>query len=203
MIFKCQQCGQEYSVDYTKMKGRLISFDCSSCGAKIDAQKSVIEPELEPLSPLQEVPAPPPPPPQRDLAAPGPEPKKIEKKADSKGVRLGLRGKMFILVFFIPLVILAAAAYYVFDEMNNATDDIIAAGSQPALYLAKREINSAAGEIANEAQLYISQHPELVPGQVQNDPGLRKIILQPVLLERTPCPLHRSLVNFLVREFKA
>jgi HAMP domain-containing protein len=161
------------------MKGRLISFDCTSCGNKIDVKKAVVEPGPEPVVPLEEAPAPQPV--ALEEIEPAAEPKTKEKRAVSKGLRIGLRAKMFILVFFIPLIALFVAGFLALDEMNKSTGKIISAGSKPALYVAKREINMAAGEIAKQAEIYLSQHAELTPDNVSGDPGLRRIILRPVL----------------------
>ncbi|MFC1883265.1 HAMP domain-containing protein [Thermodesulfobacteriota bacterium] len=181
MIFKCEQCEQQYSVDYSKMKGELISFNCTACGNKIDATKPHIEAVEESGPPIQDVYAPPPLFEEKSALTAEPVSKEKKERSGSPRLRLGLLGKMLFLIVLIPLVTLSLASYYVWHKMGETTNVVVEEGSRPALLLAKREINAAASEVARQVGFYLSQHPELTREQIRNDPALRKIVLPPVL----------------------
>jgi len=164
MIATCEKCKKKYEVDPEKFEGEVSRFRCTSCGNVI----TVSRPKVKTLSPS--------PVKTKGEKAPG-------AGLESFGLKrrkIGLRGKIFLILFIIPIFIfmLVLAVPFTVGYFNKAVGLIVNENAQYAVERAKNEINQMASSIAGQVEQYLSCHPELKKEDLQNDPGLRKIIFQ-------------------------
>jgi predicted Zn finger-like uncharacterized protein len=164
MIATCEKCRKKYEVDPEKFEGEVSRFKCTSCGNVITVSK----PKAKTLSPS--------PVKAKGEKAPGPS---LETFGLKKR-RLGLRGKIFLIFFIIPILMLVVAVPFTVGYINKAIDLIVNEDVRAAVERAKNEINQMASSIANQVEMYLLSHPELKREDLTNDPNLRKIILQRV-----------------------
>lgn len=164
MIVTCEKCRKRYEVDLDKFEGEVSRFKCTSCGNIVSVSKSKAKPVA--AAPLKAKP--------QKAAAP-----RLE-SFGLKGRRLGLRSKIFLIFFIIPIMMLVAAVPFTVGYINKAIDQIVSEDVRAAVVRAKNEINQMASSIANQIEMYLLSHPELKKEDLTNDPGIRKIIFQRV-----------------------
>ncbi len=164
MIATCEKCRKRYEVDPEKFEGEVSRFKCTSCGHIITVSK----PKAKALAT----------PPLKTMAEKAPRPG-LE-SFGLKGRRLGLRGKIFLIFFIIPILMLVAAVPFTVGYINKAIDQIVSEDVRAAVVRAKNEINQMASAIANQVEMYLLSHPELKKEDLANDPGIKKIIFQRV-----------------------
>jgi len=163
MIVVCEKCRKKYEIDPEKFEGEVSRFRCTSCGNVMTVSKS--------------------------KANSSPQKAKDEKASGAglesfglKKRKLGLRGKIFLIIFVIPLAMLVLAGPITLGYINNAIGLIVSEDVQSATERAKNEINQMANSIASQVEVYLLGHPELKREDLADDPGLRKIIFQRVSL---------------------
>jgi HAMP domain-containing protein len=76
---------------------------------------------------------------------------------------------------------LVLAVPFTIGYFNKAVGLIVTENVQYAVERSKNEINQIASSIARQTEQYLLCHPELQRQDLQNDPGLKKIIFQQVL----------------------
>jgi predicted Zn finger-like uncharacterized protein len=164
MIATCEKCRKKYEIDPEKFEGEVSRFRCTSCGNVITVSKSKAN-TLSP-SPVK----------TKGEKVPGPGLETFGLKRR----KIGLRGKIFLILFIIPILIfmLVLAVPFTVGYFNKAVGLIVNENVQYAVERSKNEINQMASSIAGQAEQYLSCHPELKRDDLQNDPGLRKIIFQ-------------------------
>ena len=166
MIVACEKCRKKYEIDPEKFEGEVSRFRCTSCGNVITVSKS-----------MAKTPNPSPPKPKGEKApSAGLESFGLKKR------KLGLRGKIFLIIFIIPLAMLILAGPIALGYINNAMDLIVSEDVQSATERAKNEISQVAASIANQVEVYLLGHPELRKEDLADDAGLRKIVFQRVSL---------------------
>ncbi len=181
MIVICEECGKRYQIDAGKIKGKQARFSCKGCGQTVTVNK----PEE----------APPPPPPTPDLGAtvsPASEPapaaeepkgkKKREKKEKGGGRprRLGLRSKMILLFFLVPILCIAAAGWLYIQQLNDLSALITSESTDIVNDMAEQNIGETARSVADECALYLKAHPGLSETRFNEDPEFKEIAVQPV-----------------------
>ncbi len=188
MIVICEECGKKYRIDADRIKGKQARFNCKSCGHTV----TVTKPAEEPLPPVETETMPPPPPP-----SPGPEPdprepleeaegekeKKKKEKKEKKAAapkRLGLRTKMFLLFFLVPLLCIAAAGWLYIQQLSNLTFQITDESTSVVNQMAEDLIDLKARTVARQVGIYLDAHPELSKEQFEEDPEFKKIAVQKV-----------------------
>ncbi|MGO8988021.1 MAG: zinc-ribbon domain-containing protein [bacterium] len=166
MIVSCEKCRKKYEIDPEKFEGEASRFRCTSCGNVITVSKSMAK-------------------------NPNPSPAKAkDEKASGAGLesfglkkrKLGLRGKIFLIIIVIPVLMLVLAGPIALGYINKAIGLIVSEDVQSATDRAKNEMNQMANSIANQVEVYLLGHPELKREDLADDPGLRKIIFQRVSL---------------------
>lgn len=161
---RCEKCGKRYEIDPNQIEGKEGGFRCTSCNNLI----MVIKPEGNPgeLTPV-------------------PEPKKKKKAPEEVGRKskgLGIRGKMFLVLFLIPIVMLVFAIPFTYRYIAKAVDSIIQETVQAEVEGAKNQANQFASAIARQVESYLAAHPELKVEDFAKDPGLREIVTQRQLM---------------------
>jgi len=167
MIATCEKCKKKYEVDPEKFEGEASRFRCTSCGNVITVSK----PKTKTLSPS----------PVKTIKTKG-------EKAPGPGLetfglkrrKIGLRGKIFLILFVIPILIftLVLAVPFTVGYFQKAVGLIVNENAQYAFEKSKNQINQMASSIASQVETYLLSHPELKREDLTNDPGLRKIIFQ-------------------------
>jgi predicted Zn finger-like uncharacterized protein len=160
----CEKCGKRYQIDPEQIEGKEGGFRCTSCNNLI----TVIKPTGNPGD-----------------TTPEPEPKKKKKAPEEVGRKskgLGIRGKMFLVLFLIPIVMLVIAVPFSIRYISQAVDGIIQETVQAEAEGAKNQANQFASAIATQVESYLAAHPQLKVGDFAKDPGLREIITQRQLM---------------------
>jgi len=166
MIVSCEECGKKYQIDPAQIEGTEASFRCKACNHLITAVKPQDNPGAAPSPPLPEE----------------EKKKKVREEAVRKSRGLGIRGRMFLVLFLIPIVMLVVAVPFAVRDINKTTNLIIQESLQTELGGAKDEINQVANIIAKQVEFYLLSHPELERENVQTDPTLREIVTQQLLM---------------------
>ncbi len=188
MIVICEECGKKYQIDAGKIKGRQARFNCKGCGHVVTVTKPE-EPSPPAVDPGATRPAAPEPAP---VAAPEPapaaaaeEPKgKGEKKKKEKGpalpARLGLRTKMILLFFVVPILCIAAAGWLYIQQLNDLSNLITGRSAKIVNRMAEDLIEMKARTVARQVGIYLDAHPELPHTSFNDAPGFKEIAVQKV-----------------------
>ncbi len=178
MIVICEECGKKYQIDAGRIKGKQARFKCKGCGHLVTVTKPAEEP----------APAPPRPEPGAGASAgeTGEEEKKKKKKKEKKEKkaagpkRLGLRTKMFLLFFLVPILCIAAAGWLYIQQFNNLSSLITDQSSDVVNQMGEDLIARKAKTVANQVEIYLDANPGLQKEDFNTDPEFRKIVVQPV-----------------------
>ena len=190
MIVICEECGKKYQIDASKIRGKQARFTCKSCGNPVTVNKpeetppTVQQPEAAPSGAaeagFQEQVAP-----AAAAREPEPPPAEDKKKAKKEKVgtapkRLGLRSKMMILFFLVPILCVAAAGWLYVQQLQNLSALITGQSSEVVNEMAEQEIWEMAHSVAAECSIYLDVHPGLAKGQYNEHPEFRDIAVQKV-----------------------
>ncbi|MDY7034998.1 MAG: HAMP domain-containing protein [Thermodesulfobacteriota bacterium] len=184
MIVICEECGKRYRIDPEKIKGEVARFKCRSCNHVITVSKPEdIKPESPPPLPAED-----PADDIREEEPPALEPAKVEKpdKAEpsampgkrSKG--LGLRGKMILLFFLIPIILMAAAGIYYMKKIEDLSSLITVESSHIVRQMAENAIAEHVRGVAIQLRLLLLAHPELKREDFDKHPEFREVARQKV-----------------------
>jgi HAMP domain-containing protein len=186
MIVICEECGKRYQIDAGKIKGRQARFNCKGCGHVVMVTKRAEEPsppavDLEATRPAAPEPAP---------AAAAEEPagrgteKKEEEEKKKKGAalptRLGLRSKMILLFFLVPILCIAAAGWLYIQQLNELSTLITDESTEIVNQMAEQNIAATARSVAAECSVYLKTHPGLPETMFNEDPEFSGIAVQKV-----------------------
>jgi HAMP domain-containing protein len=105
------------------------------------------------------------------LKAPAAAPRKI---------RFGLRGKMFVLFFFIPIALIIVASLLYLNYMKNLSALITNESSQLVTKMAEEAIAEKSRSVAAEVKLYLEDHPKLKREDFMKDSVFKSIGIQKV-----------------------
>lgn len=184
MIVICEECGKRYRIDPEKIKGEVARFKCQSCNHVITVSK----PEDKTTEPPPPLPAEEPAVDIREAGPPAPEPGKEEKPdrakpspmPDTRLKGLGLRGKMILLFFFIPIILIAAGGLFYMKQMNDLSSLITEESSQIVRQMAEKAITEHVMGVAIQIRLFLLAHPELKREDFDNHPGFKAVAGQKV-----------------------
>ena len=187
MIVICEECGKKYRLDPSRIKGNEAKAKCSACGYLMKISK-----------PVAKAPEPPAAPPTRPEArreeealskkAPSAEKMKAEKKPKAKATKiskpktgaLGLRGKIFILFFFVPIILVVVAGGLYLWQLDKLSTLITEESTRVVTDLGEQIIAEKARSVAAQVQLYLSGHPNLGKEAFDSDPEFKKVAVQKV-----------------------
>jgi len=191
MIVICEECGKKYQIDAGKIRGKQARFTCKSCGNPVTVFKpeeppAAVEPAAAPPSAPeagfqnQATPAPeagPEPPPAEDEKKGKKEKKRKEFSAPK---RLGLRAKMMVLFFVVPILCVAAAGWLYIQQLQNLSTFITAQSSDTVNKMAEEVISLKANTVARQCKIYFDANPNLTREQFDTHPEFRDIGVQKV-----------------------
>ncbi len=186
MIVICEECGKKYRIDPGKIKGESAKFRCKSCNHVITVSKpAAVAPEPPPPvtpPPPEAARARPPVPEAARDRAPVTEPEARKKPAKVKKVRrgVGLRTKMAVLFFLIPIVLMVASGLLYLRQLNNLSALITGESSTIVKQLAEKAIRENARSVASQTMLYILTNPELRKQDYDRNVDLKRVAVQKV-----------------------
>ena len=182
MIVECEECGKKYNIDPSKIKNDKTRFQCKACNfiSKIDLSNeapaiSFSKPSF--TEPDEQV---------DTIKASADNQKKRKSVAGTKKLKsfnlkaFGLRGKMLLLFFFIPIVLIIATNMLFLRQMNSLSLFLTSESSSIVKDLIEQKVGDAARKVAAEATLYIESHPEMKKEDFNNDAKFKKIAIQKV-----------------------
>jgi len=191
MIVICEECGKKYQIDPAKIRGKQARFTCKSCGNPVTVNKAeeapaAVEPVAAPSSAPEAgfqrqaagAPATAPEPPTAEDRKEGKKEKKARQVSTPK--RLGLRAKMMILFFLIPILCVAAAGWLYIQQLQDLSTLITAQSSDMVNEMAEEQVSEIAQAVAAECSTYIKAHPMLAKGQYNETPEFRDVAVQKV-----------------------
>jgi predicted Zn finger-like uncharacterized protein len=150
MIATCNECGKKYKIDASKLRGKGSTFACSACGSRIYINN--------------------------------PEETKIKAAAPKASKRriFGVKGKILVLFFVVPILLIIIAGYLFVGQLNSMSAIISNESSQMVTQMAESIILDKAIAVAREAKLYLKTHPGLKKQNFNKTPEFVDIAMQKV-----------------------
>jgi HAMP domain-containing protein len=175
MIVTCEKCGEKYQIDATQIKGKTVTFQCEACNNPITVEAPEGPPPESP--PPGEKPAKK----RKEKSPPTPETEEeMPKVTGTERKRLGLRGKMFVLFFLIPIALILASSILYLWQLNTLSSRLAKGSSEMVTHMSEDVIIKRAQTVASQVQLYLTTHPELKKNLFMYDSGFRSVALQKV-----------------------
>lgn len=184
MIILCEECGKKYRIDPSKVGEEGLKFKCKACNHIItvskpesnDAgQEAFIEPEVGGGAEKTET--------QSADSEEKPE-KRIKPSTEvitaGKKGRLGLRSKMILLFFVLPIIIVTAAGILYLWQMNSLSLLLTEQSSGTVKKMAEDLVKEKARSASKQINLYLSTHPELTKEDFNYEMSFRLIAVQKV-----------------------
>jgi predicted Zn finger-like uncharacterized protein len=181
MIVICEECGKKYQIDPSRIKGSGAKVKCPACGNIMHISKPATKPVDK---------GPPGWPPEQPLAAirpePAPEPEKKEERPkevafiEKKKKGIGLRAKIFLLFFVLPIVFIISAGLLYLQQLNALSSLITGESTKMVTHLGEQIIAEKARSVASQVRLFLASHPNLEKKDFNNDEVFRKIAVQKV-----------------------
>ena len=182
MIVICEDCGKKFSIDPLKIKGNKARFKCDVCDFII----TVIKPVETPATSL--------PKPQFTEPDGKVDVKKTsayKQKNKSKYTRtkktksfslkgFGLRSKMILLFFLIPMILIITANILYLWQMNNLSSLLTSESSKIVKTLVEEKVADAARKVASECSLYLGSNPGIKKEDFNYDAQFKRIAVQKV-----------------------
>jgi HAMP domain-containing protein len=180
MIVICEECGKKYQIDPSRVKAAGAKAKCRGCGSIMTISK----PSEKPAEPRPAVkPAAPPPAPRRSAAV---EPKRVEAapkeavSAPKKKKGMGLKTKIFLLFFVLPILLIIGAGVLYLEQLNELSALITGESTKTVTQLGEQIIAEKARSVAEQVRLYLLSHPDLRKEVYDNDKEFRQIAVQKV-----------------------
>jgi predicted Zn finger-like uncharacterized protein len=175
MIVTCEKCGEKYQIDAEQIKGKTARFPCESCNNMITVAAPEGPPKKSP--PLAEKPV-------KERRGTKPltpaKEEKVPKVPSSEKGRLGLRTKMFVLFFLIPIILILAASLLYIWQLNTLSSRLARGSSEMVTHMSEDVIIQRARAVASQTKLYLTTHPELKKNLFMYDSGFRSVALQKI-----------------------
>ncbi|MBW2094253.1 MAG: zinc-ribbon domain-containing protein [Deltaproteobacteria bacterium] len=178
MIIFCEECGKRYRIDPAKIRGAHARVRCKACGHVFDISKSD---GMDGTGAEAEWPG------SRNDEAVGAESIGTETvKAElaslkaQRARRLGLRAKMIILFFLVPVILVVAAGLLYIRQLDQLTALITSESGQVVTHLAENIIKEKAESVASQVLLYLDSHRKLKKENFFQDEEFKKIAVQKV-----------------------
>ncbi len=179
MIVFCEECGKRYRVNAEKIKGEKAKVRCTTCAHEFYVLKSGSDSGESSVSS------------QVFMGAGTPDNGAQEKTelrglglpdtgSPSKAGRLGLRAKMTILFFLIPIALVVAAGLLYIRQLDQLSSLITGESTRVVSSLGEEIIRDKAQSVAAQVELYLLNHPGLMKKGIEKDAGLASVAVQKV-----------------------
>jgi predicted Zn finger-like uncharacterized protein len=181
MIVICEECGKKYDIDPAQIKGREAKAKCKSCGHLIIVTKKEISPSAAPLSKAKGVP-----PRRKEPEERTPEPSEETppeppaKRATASRGGLGLRPKIFVLFFLIPILLMIGGGGFYLWALEDLSSLITRESSKAVTQLGEAIIAEKARSVADQVRLYLMSRPNMARQDFGADQEFQKIAVQKV-----------------------
>jgi HAMP domain-containing protein len=176
MIVTCQECGKKYHLNPSKIKGNEATGTCTSCNCKIrvyhpgSMESSLHEIRSAETSSHGGNP-------ERDIKE---DKEKKDPSAASNRRLFGLRGKIFILFFMVPIALIIIAGYLFLGQLNSLSSLISDESIKVVTLVAEQIIVDKGRDVAREVKNYLESHPELAKEDFNKTPEFVEIAMQKV-----------------------
>jgi predicted Zn finger-like uncharacterized protein len=181
MIVICEECGKKYDINPAQIKGREAKAKCKSCGHVITVTKKEVSRSAAPPSKGKEVP---PRPKEPEARAPEPNEEAPDtqpaKSATGPKKGFGLRPKIFVLFFFIPIALMVGAGSFYLWALEDLSSLITKESSKAVTQLGEAIIAEKARSVADQARLYLVSRPNMARQDFGADQEFQKVAVQQV-----------------------
>jgi len=182
MIVICEDCGKKYRIDPSKIKGKIAKFKCKACNHIITVSK----PEPNP---------PPSPPPfiEADQEVGEQKDSSVDTRAETKPLRrsrrtksslssggLGLRAKMFILFFTLPILFFAFSSLLLMRQMDELASLLTDESTRIVNKMAEEKMADISRSVAMQCKLYLLSHSGLRKQKFSKDVNFKRLAVQKV-----------------------
>ena len=186
MIVICEDCGKKYRIEPERIKGDSARFKCKTCGHIIVVSKPkppLSEPEDTPfIEPDGEV---------NQTATDRSESiadknNTVDKKAHHsvnisfKKGGIGLKTKMLVLFFFLPILLFAASSMLVMQQVNTLSAQMTGDSVSVVNEMAEDKVADIARAVARQCKLYLLHNPNLDKKGFLNDNSFKGLAVQKV-----------------------
>ena len=182
MIVICEDCGKKFSIDPLKIKGNKARFKCDVCDFIIVVKKPVETPATSLPKPQFTEP---------DGKVDVKKTSAYKQKNKSKYTRtkktksfslkgFGLRSKMILLFFLIPMILIITANILYLWQMNNLSSLLTSESSKIVKTLVEEKVADAARKVASECSLYLGSNPGIKKEDFNYDAQFKRIGVQKV-----------------------
>ncbi len=171
MLVTCEECGKQYTIDPSKIKGDKARFKCNACDFIITIIKPAesaavsLSEELYDSDEIYEDEA-------EDYG--GAEDSSLK----SKG--FGLRTKMVLLFFLIPIILIVGANLLFLGQMNSLSSFLMSESSNIVQDLIEEKVGDSARKVAAECSLYIKSHPKMKKQDFNKIEEFKELAIQKV-----------------------
>jgi HAMP domain-containing protein len=182
MIVICEECGKKFSIDPSKIKGDKAKFKCNVCDFIITVIKPVETrtpsiPKPQFIKPDAEVGV------KKTSASRQKNKRKYAGTKKTKSFHLkgfGLRSKMLLLFFLIPMIFIITANLLYLWQMNNLSSLLTSESSKILKGLVEEKVADAARKVASQCTLYLEAHPGMKKEDFNYDAKFKRIAVQKV-----------------------
>jgi len=180
MIVICEECGKKYKINPGQMKSSTAKVKCKSCHHLI----TINRPESVPTSDPE--PEPPPLPEETPTDGEGDQGVsrgtlsdiKVTTDESPKRQGVGLRGKMALLFFAVPIAIIAISGLLYLWQLDNLSALVTEESSKIVRKLGEDIIGESSKAVAKQCKLYLDSHPDLKKEEFNSNLGFRQIAVQ-------------------------
>src|SRR5512147_1760771 len=93
---------------------------------------------------------------------------------------LGLRGKMFVLFFLIPITLIIAASLLYMWQLTTLSSGLAKGSTETIIKMTEKVVAERAREVASQCKVYLITHPELKKAFFNYDLKFKRIVVQKV-----------------------
>jgi len=93
---------------------------------------------------------------------------------------MGLRGKMFVLFFLIPISLIIAASLLYIWQLNTLSSGLAKGSTETIVKMTEEVVSERAREVASQCKVYLITHPELKKAFFNYDLKFKRIVVQKI-----------------------
>jgi len=93
---------------------------------------------------------------------------------------LGLRGKMFVLFFLIPISLIIAASLLYIWQLNTLSSGLAKGSTETIIKMTEEVVAERVREVASQCKVYLITHPELKKAFFNYDLKFKRIVVQKI-----------------------
>jgi HAMP domain-containing protein len=93
---------------------------------------------------------------------------------------MGLRGKMFVLFFLIPISLIIAASLLYIWQLTTLSSGLAKGSTETIIKMTEEVVAERAREVASQSKVYLITHPELKKAFFNYDLKFKRIVVQKI-----------------------